>query len=72
MFSRAYTSYPWRPIYVLADVSDAACEAPIEVDESDLETLREKSADRALAGSAGANQSNLLGTAHVTRTTYSW
>ena len=55
------------PADVLADISDPAGKVPIEVDEGDFETLRQKSTDRALAGSTRADQSNLLGVAHVTR-----
>ena len=44
---------------VLADVSDPISESPIEVDESDFETLGEKSADRALASTTGADEANL-------------
>jgi hypothetical protein len=50
---------------VLADVSGGAREHAIEIEEGDVETLGEKSADRTLARSAGANQSNLHGSAHV-------
>jgi hypothetical protein len=55
------------PADVLADIPDPAGKVPIEVDEGDFETLRQKSTDRALAGSTGADQSNLLGARHVTR-----
>ena len=51
---------------VLADISDPAREGPIEVEKPDLETLRQKIADRALAGSTRADQSNRHGCAHVT------
>src|ERR1700730_15406841 len=54
------------PADVFADISDPASEVPIEVDEGDFETLRQKSTDRALAGSTGADQSNVLEAAHVT------
>ena len=40
---------------------------PIQVDQGDFETLRQKSTDRALAGSTRSDQSNLLGVTHVTR-----
>src|SRR4030095_5014721 len=50
----------------LADISSPAFEVPIEVEETDFETLREKSADRALASSARPDQPNFPGCAHVT------
>src|SRR5262245_41255314 len=46
------------PIDVLADVPDPASKVPIEVEEGYVEALRQKSTDRALAGSAGTNQPN--------------
>ena len=46
------------PADVLADISDPASKVPIEIDEGHVEALRQKSTDRALAGSAGADQSN--------------
>ena len=46
------------PVDVLADISDAASKVPIEIDEEYVQALCEKSTDRALAGSAGADQSN--------------
>ena len=55
------------PANVLADISDPAGKVPIEVDEGDFETLRQKSTDRALAGSTRSDQSNLLGVTDVTR-----
>src|SRR6266571_8046118 len=57
------------PADVLADIADPASKVPIEVDEGDFETRRQKRTDRALAGSTGADQSNLLGDAHVTSNT---
>ncbi len=39
---------------------------PIEIEEGDFETLGKKSTDRALAGSARADQSNRLGAAQMT------
>jgi len=53
------------PADVFADISDSASKVLIEVDEGDFETLCQKSTDRALAGSARADQSNLVGAAHV-------
>jgi hypothetical protein len=41
------------PANVLADISDPAGKVPIQVDQGDFETLRQKSTDRALAGSPG-------------------
>ena len=55
------------PANVLADISDPAGKVPIQVDQGDFETLRQKSTDRALAGSTRSDQSNLLGVTHVTR-----
>jgi hypothetical protein len=43
---------------VLADVSDAGVEVSIEVEERELKTRGEKSADGALARSARADESN--------------
>jgi hypothetical protein len=54
------------PADVLADISDPASKVLIEVDEGNFETLCQTSTDRALAGSARADQSNLIGAAHVT------
>ena len=45
------------PANVLADISDPASKVPIQIDEGDFETLCQKSTDRALAGSARADQS---------------
>ena len=49
---------------VIADITDPNFKAPIEVDERKAETSCYESADRALAGSARADQSDLLA-AHV-------
>jgi hypothetical protein len=46
------------PAHVLADISNPASKVPIEIKEGDIETVRQKSTDRALAGSAWADQSN--------------
>jgi hypothetical protein len=54
------------PANVAADISKPPRKVPIEVDESDFEALRQKSTDRALAGSTTADKSNLLWTVHVT------
>ena len=43
---------------VIADVSKPPGNVPVEVDEGYVEPLCQKSADRALAGSAGTDQSN--------------
>jgi len=43
------------PADVLADISDAGSKVPIKIDEGYVETLCEKSTDRALAGSAWAD-----------------
>ena len=53
------------PVHVLADISDPASKVPIEVHEGDFEMRRQKRTDRALAGSTGADQPNLLGDAAV-------
>ena len=47
------------PIAPYADISDSTSEASIEVEEGKSETIRQKSANRALAGSARADQSNI-------------
>jgi hypothetical protein len=54
------------PADVLADISDPASKVLIEVEKSNLETLRQKSTDRALAGATRADELNLLRAAHVT------
>jgi hypothetical protein len=46
------------PTNVIADVSDPASEMPIEVEEGYVEAVRQKSTERALAGSAGTDQPN--------------
>ena len=46
------------PAHVLADISNPASKVPIEIEEGDIETVCQKSTDRALAGSAWADQSN--------------
>src|SRR3989442_4018467 len=45
-------------LYERADVSEAAGETSIEVDESDCKSLRQESPDRALASAARADQLN--------------
>jgi hypothetical protein len=47
------------PVDVLADVTDPPNEASIEVNEGDFEMRCHNGADRALAGAAGADQSNI-------------
>lgn len=46
------------PADVLADIADPASKVPIEIEERYVEALCQKSTDRALAGSTGADQPN--------------
>ena len=46
------------PADVLADVSDPASKVPIEIDEDDVQALRQQSPDRALASAAWTDQLN--------------
>src|SRR4029450_11401307 len=48
------------------DIADAGSEASAQAPESESETLRQKSTDRALAGAAGTNQLDLPYAAHLT------
>ena len=50
---------------VRANIANPASKVPIEVDKRDFKMRRENGADSALAGSTGAEQSNLLETGHV-------
>jgi len=46
------------PADVRADIAEAISKVPIEIDERYFQALCEKSTDRALPGSTGADQSN--------------